>query len=188
MLDNKKKQKSLNDAILNEVVKRATPFNKAPMTSLARALEKKASEIEKKTVELYSQYAYDPGKAGLGDEIAVIGQEEWIKDAAFLIKQEGAEFYLQGMMQALRKQFGGTPLLPPPTRTISAPAAAARSSASAADSQSRAKIPVAVEPSATTTGTGARSRIPSGSILREMLGHRDGGERARIGCGAKPSS
>jgi len=110
MLDNNK-PRNLNDAIIKEAFSRSSGFSQAPVRNLARSFEKQADEIEKKTVDLYSQYARDPANAGLGDEKAIISQEEWIKDAAFLIKQEGAEIYLRTMMEALRKKFGGIPLL-----------------------------------------------------------------------------
>lgn len=108
MLENKKR--SVHDLQMSEL-KKLAPHNAGVLRDAARQLTRGAKKSEKDMADLLEQYAYDPTKAGLGDEPALISEDDWIRDASVLIKKHGPELYLRSMMEALRGDLGGIPLM-----------------------------------------------------------------------------
>jgi len=51
----------------------------------------------------------NPIYAGLGSYLPIVGDEEWIKANARLIREEGPEQYLANLLRVLRDTFGQPP-------------------------------------------------------------------------------
>lgn len=116
MLENKKPEKSKPLPIMKKldlaIFKDATNSSGVHAVEAARkALKQQQATLDNTIFDTALKYGYDACLTGVGEDRAVISEDDWITYALALMNKEGPNLYLRAMLSTLRKRLGGTPML-----------------------------------------------------------------------------
>ncbi len=74
-------------------------------------LKKESKEFHKALAEADRFIVQAIAQVGLGDVKAVMSEDDYIRSATLVIKREGPDIFLRNLIETLRNEFGGRPLV-----------------------------------------------------------------------------